>query len=159
MIEALKFICKPFDELTLHELYAFLKLRQEVFIVEQNCPFTDADDRDQKGWHLMGYDTQNLVVYARILPKGVPYEGYVSIGRILSSPQARGKGYGKVLVQTAIQETYRLLGENDIKIGAQLYLQHFYESFGFESISEHYLEDGIPHLGMIKKIIPHSNNH
>ncbi|NJL77002.1 MAG: GNAT family N-acetyltransferase [Saprospiraceae bacterium] len=148
----MEFICKPFYELTLDQLYEIMVIRQTIFVLEQNCPFVDADGRDQASWHLMGYWQQELVAYARILPVGVAYPDYASIGRVVSSSSVRSQGFGKLLVQKAIEETYRLCGVQDIKIGAQQYLEHFYQRFGFESTPHHYLEDGIPHLSMIKKV-------
>lgn len=149
----LRFQCVSFDQLTVHQLYQTMALRQEVFIVEQNCPYLDADGKDQFGWHLLGQNEHNeLVVYARLLPKGVSYPEYPSIGRIVSSPNARGTGAGRALVQQAIEACFRLFGKQTIKIGAQVYLLKFYQSFGFEPVGDEYLEDGIPHISMIKKV-------
>ncbi len=142
--------CLPFEQLTVYQLYEIMALRQEVFVVEQNCPYLDADGKDLKGWHLMlRNETGKLIAYARLLPKGVSYE-HSAIGRIISAPSARGTGAGRQLVQAAIEECYRLFGKEPIKIGAQTYLLRFYQSFGFEVVSEEYLEDGIPHVEMIK---------
>lgn len=148
----LHFICKPFAELTVHELYEIMALRQEVFVVEQDCVYQDADGIDLNGWHLTVRNTTgNLVAYARLLPPGVSYPTYPSIGRIISAPQARGTGAGRALVQKSIEEVYRLFGKQAIKIGAQVYLLKFYQSFGFQPIGAEYLEDGIPHIAMIKE--------
>ncbi len=142
--------CLPFEALSVYQLYEIMALRQEVFVVEQNCPYLDADGKDLKGWHLMLRDaTAKLIAYARLLPKGISYE-YPAIGRIVSAPSARGTGAGRQLVQMAIEDCYRLFGKEPIKIGAQTYLLNFYQSFGFEVVSEEYLEDGIPHVEMIK---------
>lgn len=146
------FHCKPFADLSLLELYDSMALRQEVFIVEQNCPYLDADGKDKAAWHLLGYKEQKqLIAYARLLPKGVSYEHYVSIGRIVSSPSVRRTGAGKALVQEALNCCNKLFPNQAIKISAQQYLLHFYESFGFVATGEEYLEDGIPHVGMIKR--------
>ena len=143
----------PFAELTLQELYDILALRQQVFIVEQNCPFLDADGIDQKGWHLMGLDeAEKLVAYTRLLPKGIPYEGYTSIGRVVTSPTARGGGIGKILMSESISRTLQMFDNQPIKIGAQKYLEHFYQNLGFRTIGEEYMEDGILHTKMILKI-------
>jgi ElaA protein len=142
-------LCKPFTELTAYELYAVMKLRNEVFVVEQNCVFQDADDKDQYCHHLLGTVNDNLAVYARLVPAGISYPE-VSIGRVITSPHYRGTGLGKALMAHAINECYRLFGEQPIKIGAQLYLKTFYESFGFNQTSEMYLEDDIPHIEMLK---------
>ena len=141
--------CKYFDALTPFELYDIIKLRNEVFVVEQNCVFQDADAKDQKCYHLMGLVENQLAAYARLVPAGVSYE-YVSIGRIVTSPAYRAKGVGKGLLVAAIDQCNLLFGEQAIKIGAQLYLKKFYEGFGFRQTSDVYDEDGIPHIMMIR---------
>ena len=140
---------KKFEELTPTELYAAMRLRGEVFVVEQNCPYLDADNKDQYAWHLMGWNEKELVAYVRILPAGVSYP-FPSIGRVVTSPRYRGTGSGRKLMDVAIEKTYELYGRAPIKIGAQLYLKKFYQSFGFEQTSEIYLEDGIDHIEMVK---------
>jgi ElaA protein len=145
----LQWILKRFDELTPHELYAVLQLRNEVFVVEQNCVFQDADDKDQASYHLLGLLNNKLVAYTRLVPPGVIYE-QPSIGRVVTSPAHRGTGAGKLLIQVSIEKTNELFGINPIKIGAQLYLKKFYEGFGFQQISDVYMEDGIPHIYMLK---------
>lgn len=142
-------ICKPFESLTNKELYAILKLRSEIFVVEQNCVFLDMDDKDQVCQHLMLFQHKELMAYARIVPAGTSY-AEPSIGRIVSSNAARGKGFGKMLVKLAIDNCIRLCGNKPIKIGAQLYLKTFYASFGFVTSSEVYDEDGIDHIEMIR---------
>lgn len=145
------FHCLSFEQLTAFQLYEIMALRQEVFVVEQNCPYLDADGKDLEGWHLMILNQEEkLIAYARLLPKGISYPDYVSIGRIATAPSARGTGVGKILVQKAIEEMYQLFGNQVIKIGAQQYLLKFYQSFGFESTGVEYLEDGIPHVEMVK---------
>ncbi len=146
----LRFSCLPFDALTPRELYEILALRQEVFVVEQNCPYLDADGKDQHSWHLMGRDSSGvLLAYTRLLPEGVSYPGYVSIGRVVSAPAARGTGAGKVIMHRSIAMCRHLFGPLPIKIGAQSYLLQFYENLGFISTGEEYLEDGIPHTKMV----------
>jgi ElaA protein len=142
---------KHFNDLSSTELYQILQLRNEVFIVEQNCPFQDLDDKDFKCFHLIGFDTdsQKIMAYTRIVPASVSYEE-ASIGRVVTSPQARGGGIGKELMQKSIELLEELFGEVSIKIGAQLYLKKFYESFGFQQVEEIYLEDGIEHILMIR---------
>ncbi|CAM4345947.1 ElaA protein [Pedobacter westerhofensis] len=142
-------LCKPFEALTPKELYAILRLRSEIFVVEQNCIFLDMDNKDQECQHLMLYQNKELMAYARIAPAGLTFV-QASIGRIVSSQAARGKGFGKQLVQLAIENCIRLNGNNPIKIGAQLYLKAFYESFGFVSEEDFYDEDGIDHVHMIR---------
>ena len=146
-----KWTTKSFESLTPIELYQILRLRSEVFVVEQNCVFLDMDNKDQFALHLMGYDGENLVSSARLFAPGKVYKE-MSIGRVVSSPAFRKKGAGRELMQVAIKECYRLLGESPIKIGAQLYLKKFYESLGFIQSSDIYDEDGIDHIEMIKSI-------
>lgn len=146
----LYFSCLPFDQLTPRELYAIMALRQEVFVVEQNCPYLDADGKDIEAWHLMGRDERGrLLAYTRLLPEGVSYPGYSSIGRVVSAPVARGTGAGRLVMQRSIDLCRHLFGPLPVKIGAQTYLLRFYESLGFRSTGEEYLEDGIPHTKMI----------
>lgn len=142
-------VCKHFNALSLDELYAMLRLRSEVFVVEQNCVFLDMDNKDQPCHHVLIRDGSNLVACARVVPPGVTYTE-MSIGRIVSSPAYRGSGAGRTLVAAAIEACYRLFGQGTIKIGAQLYLERFYNSFGFERIGEVYDEDGIDHIKMLK---------
>jgi ElaA protein len=147
------FTCKHFNQLTINELYDIMALRQEVFAVEQNCPYLDADGKDLGGWHLMGKNKEGkLLAYTRILPKGVSYPEYASIGRVVSSPSVRGQGLGKILMTETLKWMQKLLPNEPIKIGAQSYLVKFYESFGFVSTGEEYLEDDIPHTAMIFNI-------
>ncbi len=144
------FSCLPFDQLSTHTLYEILALRQEVFVVEQNCPYQDCDGKDLQSWHLMGHDeTGKIICYTRLLPEGLAYPSYTSIGRVVSAPSARGTGMGKILMEESIQRCRQLFGNQAIKIGAQSYLLKFYEGFGFRSTGEEYLEDGIPHTKMI----------
>ncbi len=155
MSHAVTFQCLPFEALSLRQLYAALALRQEVFVVEQTCYYQDADGKDFDAWHLLGANTAGeLVAYARILPKGVAYAEYPAIGRIITSAKVRGTGAGRALVARAIAECESLFGTGPIKIGAQSYLEHFYRGFGFEVVGEPYLEDGIPHLHMIRQAAP-----
>ena len=140
---------KHFNDLTTKELYQILQLRNEVFIVEQNCPFQDMDDKDFKCFHLMGLDddSQKIMAYTRIVPAGVSYTE-ASIGRVVTSPQARGGGIGKVLMEKSIQLIEEFYGNVRIRIGAQFYLKKFYESLGFQAFGEVYLEDDIEHILM-----------
>ena len=141
--------CKKFDELTVHELYAIIRLRNEVFVVEQNCVFQDADDKDQASFHFMGWDPEKLIAYARIVPPGVIYTE-ASIGRVVISPAARRSGLGRELIQESIKQLFLLFGKSPIRIGAQMYLRDFYKELGFEATGKEYIEDGIDHLEMIK---------
>ena len=139
---------KQFSDLTPDELYTILRLRNEVFVVEQNCVFQDADNKDQLSHHVMGWNNDLLVAYARLVPAGISYSE-PSIGRVVTSPGARSLGMGKELMQRAINILYATWGKTNIKIGAQLYLEQFYNSFGFQRTSEIYLEDGIDHIEMV----------
>jgi ElaA protein len=141
--------CKFFDELSNHQLYQVIRLRNEVFVVEQSCVFQDADNKDQECFHLMGWVENDLAAYARLVPPNVIYK-YVSIGRIITSHKYRKFGAGKALLAEAISKCNTLFGKQQIKIGAQAYLRKFYNSFGFEQINNGYLEDGIPHIEMLR---------
>ncbi|HEY4652276.1 MAG TPA: GNAT family N-acetyltransferase [Pontibacter sp.] len=145
---AITHICKHFNNLTNTELYDLLRLRSEVFVVEQNCVFLDQDDRDQVCHHVLFYDGQTIVASARLVPPGVSYPE-MSIGRIVTGMAVRGTGVGKQLVDYSIAACRELFGEGPIKIGAQLYAKKFYESFGFVQSSDVYDEDGIDHIKMI----------
>lgn len=144
-----EWICKSFVELSSTELYAILRLRNEVFVVEQNCVFQDADNKDQQCMHLMGFVNNELAAYTRLLNVGVAYDK-VSIGRVVTSPAYRSEGLGKQLMLKSIEKCNELFGTQEIKIGAQLYLKKFYESFGFVQTNDVYDEDGIDHIEMIK---------
>lgn len=140
---------KPFSELSAAELYRIMRLRSEVFVVEQQCIYLDADDKDPYCHHLMIWDGDILIAYARLLPPGLAYTE-MSIGRVVSSPAYRKKGAGRLLLKESIASCHALFGEGSIKIGAQLYLKKFYESFGFEQVSDIYLEDDIEHISMLR---------
>ena len=139
---------KKFEELTGQEVYGILQLRMEVFVVEQHCVFQDADDKDQGSYHLCGYINNELAAYTRLVPPGLIYSE-PSIGRVVTSPKYRKKGLGMELMQQSILHAKKSFGEKPIKIGAQLYLQRFYESLGFKRISDIYLDDGIEHIYML----------
>ncbi len=141
---------KPFDALTLAELYALLQLRSEVFVVEQTCAFQDIDGHDPAALHLLGHtDAGDLAAYARLFDAGRSY-AQVSIGRVVTAPRYRGQGLGQQLLGRALVQCAARFGPQPIKIGAQLYMKAFYESFGFVQQGEGYLEDGIPHLYMLR---------
>lgn len=139
---------KAFDQLSLQELYAILTLRVDVFVVEQTCPYPEVDGKDPNCLHLLGTDNGELVAYLRILPAGLSYDE-VSIGRVVIKPSHRGKGLGRPMMEQAIHYITNEWKESQIKIGAQAYLEKFYQSLGFKSVSEVYLEDDIPHLDML----------
>ena len=143
------FQCLPFYDLSHEQLYRILQLRQEVFVIEQNCVYEDLDDKDQDSYHFMGYLDGKLLAYTRLLPKGLSYSQYASIGRVITAKSIRNKGYGKILMKASIDALYELWGKQAIKISAQTYLLSFYTSLGFVATGEEYLEDGIPHRGMV----------
>jgi ElaA protein len=138
---------KIFDTLTAPELYNIMRLRSQVFVVEQNCVYLDADGKDEHSWHLCGWDGNTLVAYCRILPPGLAFTE-ASIGRVVSNPAFRRTGAGRRLMEIAIEKTLQQFNVRTITIGAQLYLQQFYGSLGFVPVGETYLEDGIPHIHM-----------
>ncbi len=141
-----------FDELTVDSLYEMLQLRQEIFIVEQDCPYLDADGKDQSSRHVLGRsEKQDLVAYIRIVPPGISYAGYSSIGRVVVKERIRKTGSGKSLMQYGIQKCKELYPDTPIKISAQCYLLKFYSDLGFKAIGEEYLEDDIPHQAMVLK--------
>lgn len=143
----LSFVCKSFHELDTFELYALLQLRSEVFVVEQNCVYQDVDGYDQAAMHLMVYKDEELCAYSRLLPPGLKYES-ASLGRVVTRQSARGDGFGRALMTSALEHSQRLWPEAAITISAQHYLEKFYQSLGFTTESEPYLEDDIPHIRM-----------
>ncbi len=149
--EDIQYSLKTFESLTPLELYQILQLRSRVFVVEQNCVYLDADDKDQKSVHLMIRNQNGLLMaYARLLPEGLSYEGFASIGRVVSHPEYRRFGWGRKIMNYALQECERLYPGIPIKISAQSYLLTFYESMGFQAIGAEYLEDDIPHTAMVR---------
>ncbi len=145
----IKWVLKKFNELSPHELYAILQLRNEVFAIEQNCVYPDMDNKDQLSDHFMGWCNDKLIAYTRLLPPGLAYKE-PSIGRVVTSPSARGKGIGKELMEYSLKHLHTIYGKTLVKIGAQFYLQKFYSSFGFLQTSDIYLEDGIEHIEMTR---------
>src|ERR1044072_2992904 len=139
---------KAFDNLLPYELYKILRLRIEVFVVEQNCVFQDADNKDEGCFHFMGFAQNELVAYTRLSPPGYIYKE-VSIGRVVTSPAHRRKGLGTELMRRSIDLCKQFFGDVNIKIGAQYHLVKFYSALGFEIIGEKYLEDGIEHVHMM----------
>jgi ElaA protein len=139
---------KKFNDLSIEELYAIMKLRNEVFVVEQNCVYQDADGKDNQSFHFCGWMDNKLIAYTRIIPAGISYTE-ASIGRVVTHPKNRGKGLGKLLMKKSIEQTLITFNCNQIKISAQQYLLQFYESLGFVPCSATYLEDGIPHIEMM----------
>lgn len=147
----LSFSSKKFKALTTDELYQLLALRAEVFVVEQNCPYQDVDGKDTDALHILGFKEDQLVAYARVLEKGISYPNYASIGRIVISPSLRGQKQGHALVEYSIATCLNNFPGQSIKISAQAHLEAFYNQHAFEATGEAYLEDGIPHIGMLLK--------
>ncbi len=137
-----------FSELEVTELYSILALRQEVFILEQDCLYPDLDQLDQQSFHLCAWRENELLAYARCLPPGLDYSES-AIGRIVVSPRARGLKLGRLLVEKSISFNLAAWPDSDIRIGAQAHLQDFYHGLGFATDSDVYDEDGIPHVKML----------
>lgn len=145
----MEFEIKTFDQLGAQELYDILRLRSEVFVVEQDCVYQDIDNKDQKALHILGKEDGLLVAYARCFDAGVYFEE-AAIGRILVRENYRRLGYGHEITKTAIRAVKSKFKADKIKISAQTYLVIFYEHHGFKTIGDRYLEDGIPHVAMIR---------
>ena len=143
------FTIKRFNDLSIHELYVILQLRSEVFVVEQDCVYQDLDNKDQDAFHVLGVLDNEIVAYARIFKPG-DYFLESSIGRIVVKKEFRKFQYGYKLVENSIQFIENNLQQNTILISAQSYLTKFYNSLGFIRVGEEYLEDGIPHIKMLK---------
>lgn len=144
-------IVKAFEELTLHELYQLLQLRSEVFVVEQDCVYQDIDGKDQKALHVLGFDNNKVAAYTRIFPPGI-YFSEAAIGRVVVDRDARNKAYGHLILKASIEAINKRFNTGKIKLSAQTYLTKFYEKHGFRQIGEGYLEDGIPHIAMVKEV-------
>lgn len=140
--------CKEFDELTIHELYAILRLRSEVFVVEQNCVYQDMDGKDEKAIHVLGTMNGILVAYTRIFGPD-DYSRKASIGRVLVKKDEREYGYGNIIMKYSIDIIRNKHESVSIQISAQKYIEKFYSSLGFVTLGEGYLEDGIPHIAMV----------
>ena len=139
-----------FLELSRHDLYELLRLRSEVFVVEQECVFQDMDGSDNQAMHLLGRRDGRLLAYARCFQAGVKY-AEASIGRIVTSPSARGEKLGHDLLNESVARLCKAWGVQPIRIGAQSRLLAFYEGHGFVATGPHYVEDGIDHLEMLWK--------
>lgn len=144
----MKITCQHFSELNIHTLYKILQLRNEVFVLEQNCPYQDLDDKDLDALHLCYWDHDQLIAYCRLLKKEVTYSE-PCISRVIVKQNYRGKGIANQLMLNAIETTKTTYHTTSIRISAQLYLEKFYSNLGFKSIGTTYLEDGIPHIEMV----------
>ena len=146
----MNFTTKYFDELSNYELYAILKLRSEVFVVEQNCAYQDLDNLDQNSLHVFGKHNNEIVAYTRILPPKLHYKE-AAIGRVVTSKTVRMDGYGKEIMRFSIG-LIKSKFNTAIRIMAQCYLTKFYEDFGFVVDGSEFLEDGIPHVEMVLEV-------
>lgn len=145
----IKWICKKFEDLTNRELYDLMVIRQEVFTVEQNCAYLDADGKDLNSWHVLGYDEQmKPAACSRIVYPGISYKE-ASVGRVATALAHRRNGTGKELMRETMKQLEAIYGKVPVRISAQTYLLKFYSLFGFESTGKEYLEDGIPHTEML----------
>jgi len=144
----MKFKVKKFSKLSVNELYDLLQLRQQIFVVEQNCIYLDADGVDKKCLHLLGIVDKKIVAYARIIPAGISYPT-PSIGRVVIDEKYRGKKYAYQLMEKAIELTVSKMKAKKITISAQLYLKDFYEKLGFKTVGDVYLDCDLPHLKMM----------
>lgn len=138
-----------FHEFTPSLLYQVLKLRQDVFVVEQNCPYPELDDKDQDSLHLVGFDQEEIAATTRVVPPGISYPE-LSLGRVVVSPKYRGKGLGHILLTETLNGILQHYGTVAVKISAQTHLQSYYQAAGFHTVGEAYLEDGFPHVAMVK---------
>ncbi|MBZ9730667.1 GNAT family N-acetyltransferase [Salegentibacter sp. JZCK2] len=145
----MEILLKTFNELSLEELYQILQLRSEVFVVEQDCVYQDIDGKDQKALHVLGLKEGKVIAYTRCFDKGF-YFDEAAIGRVVVKENQRKFGYGHLILKASILAIEERFKTNNIKLSAQQYLTDFYESHGFMQIGEGYLEDGIPHIAMVK---------
>lgn len=145
----LNIVIKSFQDLTVQELYRILQIRSEIFVVEQNCVYQDLDDKDQKALHVLGMKNGTIVAYTRIFKPGDYFE-FASIGRVVVSKNQRQHKYGYDIMNASIKAVKDNFNVTEIKIGAQCYLRKFYGNLGFKEVGEEYLEDGIPHIHMIR---------
>lgn len=141
---------RPFSEITTEELYQILKARCDVFVVEQNCPYPDLDNYDQKAFHLWSEYKGDVLSYCRIFRPGIKYPDS-SIGRVLTTESGRGKNLGRQTVLYALQVIENQFKTSSVRISAQDYLLKFYSEFGFQDTGKKYLEDNIPHTEMFRK--------
>ena len=145
-------LIKTFSKLTNQELYDLLQLRSEVFVVEQECVYQDIDGKDQDALHVLGYHEQKLIAYTRVFKPG-DYFKESSIGRVVVKQESRGLGDGYEIMKSSISYIGNVLNESVIRISAQTYLKQFYSNLGFNEVGRVYLEDGIPHINMVRNQI------
>lgn len=141
---------KTFQEFNTQELYDVLQLRSEVFVVEQDCVYQDLDGKDETALHVIGFKNNEVVAYTRVFKPGDYFE-YASIGRVVVDAKERKHNYGYDIMKASIDAIKNRYGATEIKISAQTYLKRFYNNLEFFEVGEEYLEDGIPHIGMMKR--------
>ena len=141
---------KTFDEITTQELYSVIKARVNVFVVEQDCPYPDLDDYDQKAIHLWAENEGEVLAYCRIFDKGIKYKE-TSIGRVINTEKGRGKGLSKQFIKYALEVIENRLHQTEVMMSAHDYLLRFYSDFGFVDTGKKYLEDNLPHTEMFRK--------
>jgi len=148
-------VIQNFNEFTIEGLYEVMALRQEVFVVEQDCVYQDLDGLDEKAIHfsLIDQELNSIIAYARVFPPGTINENKAVIGRVVVRKTHRERGFGKIIMEETILYCKTHFQETDIKISAQTYLETFYTSLGFKDTGDHYLEDGIPHMAMILAVV------
>lgn len=146
----MKWTIKTFEELTTTELYEILQLRAEVFVVEQDCPYQDVDNKDMDSYHVMGYENNYLAAYTRIVKPGISYKE-IAIGRVVVSPKNRGQRMGVAVMEKSIEYIEHHVKRQPIRLSAQSHLQKFYSDLGFVFTGKEYLEDGIPHVEMLRE--------
>ena len=149
----LRFEWARIDGLSARAFHAAIALREAVFIVEQNCVFQDADSLDLQCWHLLAWSGNDLAAYLRVVDPGAKYEE-ASLGRVVNAKAFRGQGVGQALMTEALKRCDATWPGQPNRIGAQQYLLKFYQGFGFEQVSETYIEDGIPHIEMLRSSRP-----
>jgi ElaA protein len=142
---------QKFAELSVSQLDKIYRLRQQVFVVEQDCPYVDADGHDKDAIHCLGFMGDELIATLRFFPRFPEFDNHASIGRVCTSSKVRGSGLGKTLIEQALIYADNHYPQQKIQIGAQSYLVKFYQAFGFSVISDEYLEDGIPHKHMLRE--------
>ncbi len=157
IMKQLEWKCKRFEQLSNNELYELIKFRVDIFVVEQQCPYPELDEKDRQTdtQHLIAYQHCKIVAYARLLPPGVSYPDS-SVGRFAVAASQRRRGIGSILMNKCLEQVAILWPNHDIKVSAQAHLRKFYESFEFLQTSDSYLEDGIPHMEMLKNK-PHAH--
>lgn len=146
----MQWMWSDFNRLNVCQLYELLRLRESIFIVEQDVPYVDIDGKDKQCMHLMGYAGHEMVAYMRVVPLNLFESGYFSLGRVVVRTDLRGSGLGREMVKHGLAYLDQIRGGYPIKISSQLYLKDFYTSFGFQAQGEPYIEDRIPHIAMVR---------